>query len=306
MSRIDAQTQEDFRRARQQALLTGLLDLVRRRSNDLLSFDEVRVRLNVRGQRYLGHQTIAVNLIVGSEGRYSDFDRHFLPRHDTTKGRWRSIDKAHYQAAVLPPVELYKISDVYFVKDGNHRVSVARQRGQLDLDAYVTELLVDVPLTTATSTHDLLLKEEYSDFLEWTNLHQLRPDERIEFSEMGGYLELVRHINAHRYYLGQNMSRDVERDEAVMSWYDSVYTPIVQVICEQQVLLGFPERTEADVYRWVMDHRWYLHEQIGSDPGPQAATLDYLATYGRKGLAASFEEMLAGLSSMIPWPGQHA
>ena len=78
----------------------------------------------------------------------------------------------------LPPVDLYKIGDVYFVRDGNHRVSVARQLGQVDIDAYVTELQVDVPITREVSLRDLILKEEYSDFLEWTGLHDLRPDER--------------------------------------------------------------------------------------------------------------------------------
>ena len=80
--------------------------------------------------------------------------------------------------------------------------------------------------------------------------------------------------------------------------------PIAQVIREQQVLACFSGRTEADLYRWIMEHRWYLHERTGSDPGPQAATLDYVATYGRKGLAARFEEMLGSLSSMIPWIAQ--
>lgn len=304
MSWIDARTQDDFQRARRQALVSSLLDMFNRRSSDLLSFDEVRSRLNVRGQRYIGHQIVPVDRIIGSEGRYSDFDRRFLPRRDTTKTRWRSIDKAHHEAVVLPPVELYKIGDVYFVKDGNHRVSVARQQGQLDLDAYVTELVVDVPLTADISTHDLMLKEEYSDFLEWTDLHQLRPDERIEFSELGGYLDLVRHINAHRYYLAQERNADVPREEAVESWYDSVYMPIIQVIREQHVLDHFPGRTEADLYRWIMDHRWYLREHTGADPGPYTATLDYVATYGRKGLAEMFNDLVDNVRSVLPWVGR--
>ena len=113
------------------------------------------------------------------------------------------------ESVELPPVELFKIGDIYFVRDGNHRVSVARQQGQNYIDAYVTELQVDVPLNPNLSVLDLLPKEEYSDFLIWTNLHELRPDERIEFSELGGYLELVRHINAHRYYLHTVRTRNV-------------------------------------------------------------------------------------------------
>src|SRR5262245_37841431 len=200
-----------FYDARRKALLTGILDTLLRNSSNMMSLDDVRSRINVRGQRSLGHQVVALDHIVGSEGRYSDFDRRFLPRSDTLEQRWSSIDSAMSQAIELPPVELYKIGDIYFVRDGNHRISVARQQGQAYIDAHITELQVDVPLDPNLSVHGLLLKEEYSDFLEWTNLHSLRPDERIEFSELGGYLELVRHINAHRYYLGKEQHRDISR-----------------------------------------------------------------------------------------------
>ena len=291
--------QQHFHDARRKALLTGILDTLLRTSNNMISLDDVRARINVHGQRSLGHQIVALDHIVGSEGRYSDFDRRFLPRSDTLEQRWSSINSAMIESIELPPVELYKIGDIYFVRDGNHRVSVARQQGQSYIDAYVTELQVDVPLNPNLSVHDLLLKEEYSDFLIWTNLHALRPDERIEFSELGGYLELVRHINAHRYYLGKQQHRDISRDEAVTSWYDTVYLPIVLVIREQNVLKHFPDRTEADLYRWIMEHRWYMRERSGADPGPQDATSDYVALYGQRGLAGSVEGALRGALQLL-------
>jgi len=115
--------------------------------------------------------------------------------------------------------------------------------------------LVDVPLTPALSVRTLLLKQEYSDFLEWTNLHALRPDERIEFSELGGYLDLVRHINVHRYALRQGQNRAIDRDEAVASWYDTIYLPIVHAIRDQHLLRRFSGRTEADLYRWLVEQQ---------------------------------------------------
>ena len=287
-------SQQHFQEARRKALLAELLDSLRRQPTDMLSLEDVRARLNIRGQRSIGNQVVPLDHIIGSEGRYGDFDRRFLPRSDTLRHRWSSIDRAMLQSVELPPVDLWKIGDIYFVRDGNHRVSVARRQGQQYIDAYVTELLVDVPLSPDLSMRDLLLKEEYSDFLEWTNLHDLRPDERVEFSELGGYLDLVRHINAHRYYLGQEQGRDIGRDEAVGDWYDSVYMPIVEVIREQQLLKFFPERTEADLYRWIIEHRWYMRERIGEDPGAQAASSDYVEQFGQKGLADSLGEALRG------------
>ena len=273
-------TSTRFYESRRKALLAALLDSIRRQPSEMLAFEAVRACLNVRGQVALGHQIVPVKNIIGSEGRYSDFDRRFLPRSDKLQQRWSSIDSAMNKAIELPPVELYKIGDIYFVRDGNHRVSVARQQGQVFIDAYVTELQVDVPLNPNLSMHDLLLKEEYSDFLIWTSLHALRPDQRIEFSELGGYLELVRHINAHRYYLGKQQNREIGRDEAVTSWYDTVYLPIVQVIRDQHQLKHFPNRTEADLYRWIIDHRWYMRERTGADPGPAAAANDYVDQFG--------------------------
>jgi len=283
----EREADHQFRDARWKALLASILDTFRQRASDMLPLEEVRTRLNVRGQRSLGLQTVPLDSIIGSEGRYSDFDRRFMPRHPVTKGRWRSIDRAMLEDVHLPPIELYKIGGIYFVKDGNHRVSVARERGQDYIDALVTEYIVDVPLDPSLSDQALLLKEEYSDFLEWTGLHDLRPDERIEFSESGGYLDLIRHINGHRYYLGIERGGEVPIDEAVASWYDNVYMPIIEVIRREDVLRSFPRRSEADLYRWIIEHRWFMRERTGADLSPAAAASDYVEQFGQKGLADS-------------------
>jgi hypothetical protein len=291
----------NFQEARRKALLAALRDLLHGHPNEMLSLADVRARLNVRGQRYLGHHAVPIDHIIGSEGRYSDFDRHFLPRSNKLGERWSSIDRARLRSIELPPVDLYKIGDIFFVRDGNHRVSVGRQQGVAYIDANIVELIVDIPIGPDLSVRDLLLMEEYSDFLEWTDLHTLRPDERIEFSELGGYLDLVRHINAHRYYLGQQLQREIGRDEAVADWYDSVYVPIVRVIREQNLLRQFPDRTEADLYRWIMEHRWYMLERSGADPGPEAAAAEYVALFGRKSLAGAVEGALRGaLRKLLP------
>ena len=291
----------NFQEARRKALVAALQDLLRGQPAEMLSLADVRARLNVRGQRYLGQHAVQIDHIVGSEGRYGDFDRRFLPRSNKLVERWSSIDQARIRSIELPPVDLYKIGDIYFVRDGNHRVSVARQQGIAYIDANIVELVVDIPLGPDLSVRDLLMKEEYSDFLEWTDLHALRPDERIEFSELGGYLDLVRHINAHRYYLGQQLQREIAREEVVADWYDSVYVPIVRVIREQNLLRQFPGRTEADLYRWIMDHRWYMLERSGADPGPEAAAAEYVALFGRKSLAGTVESALrAALRRLLP------
>ncbi len=286
---------EDWTRARRQALWEALFDAVARRPGDLLSLEDVRARLNVRGSRYRGLQQVPLEKIVGSEGRYGDFDRRFLPRKSTTAQRWMSVDRAQYADVHLPPVDLYKIGDVYFVKDGNHRVSVARQRGQVDIDAYVTEYEVDVPIDSSVSVRDLILKEEYSDFLDWTQLARWRPQQRIELSALGGYLKLVNHINVHRYYLSLERDGPASAEEAVKSWFDNVYTPVIEVIRKNHVLSYFPGRTEADLYLWIMEHRHYMREAAGIDPGPEASTMDYATRFGRR----SLKTVLADLTHAV-------
>lgn len=304
---ITTVTHDDFNRARRKALAGQVLALLTRTPNELLPFEEVRARLNVRGQRAIGSQTVPLDRIVGSEGRYADFDRQFAPLSEATKFRWMSIDRAHHEAVGLPAVELYKLGDIYFVKDGHHRISVARMQGQLAIDAIVTELVIDVPLGPDLSMRDLLLKEEYSDFLVWTGLADLRPEQRIELSEPGGYLALVSHINAHRYYLGLERGQAVDRDEAVADWFDHVYTPVVEVIRATNALKAFPGRSEADLYRWIMDHRWFLRERNGgADPGPLVATEDYVRLYGRRSLADFTERLLRGLREALGSSDQDA
>jgi hypothetical protein len=289
---VNLVTSTRFYESRRKALLAALLDSIRRQPSEMLAFEAVRACLNIRGQIALGHQIVPVKHIIGSEGRYSDFDRRFLPLTEAVEQRWRSIEHAMERLIDLPPVDLWKISDVYFVRDGNHRVSVARWRGQGHIDAFVTELLVDVPLTPDLSVRTLLFAEEYNDFLEWTNLHALRPNQRIEFSELGGYLELVRHINAYRYSLGQQLDRAIERDEAVAGWYDSVYLPIIQVIRDQHVLKRFSGRTEADLYRWVMDNRAAIGE--GTDQTPEATASAYVTALGHTSWSGSIAAALRG------------
>lgn len=279
---FQSQAREDFQRARRKSFLQSVAALLSNQPNELIPFDEVRKRINIRGMVSRGLQHVPLDKIIGSEGRYTDFDRRFLPRRTQTSGRWQSVDLAHYAEIPLPPVDLYKLGDVYFVKDGNHRVSVARERGNHEIDAYVTEYMVDVPLDERLSLRDLLLKEEYSDFLEWTGLADLRPEQRIELSALGGYLELIEHINTHRYYLSTEQERDVLLEEAVASWYDTVYMPAIEAIRQHKILAQFPGRTEADLYVWIMQHRRSLLDESGVDPGAEVATLSLASQYGRR------------------------
>jgi hypothetical protein len=242
------------------SLMTGRSDKTR-----LLSFDEVRKAIRCHDESYGGMQTVPVDAIVGSLGRYNDFDREFLPLRRQSKERWRSIDEAYYQDVVLPPVQLYKVGDVYFVKDGNHRVSVAKERGIAYVDAEVIETRCRVPIPTHIKVEDLEEAGEHALFLEWSQIDELRPEQDLDVTIPGGYHDLEEHINIHRHYLSQERKEAVPLWDAVAGWYDNVYMPIVREIRNEKILAHFPKRTETDLYLWIMEHLHELRKRYGDE-----------------------------------------
>ena len=271
--------QTDFERARRKAFVDELISIVSGKPNWLMSFEDVRQALPIQGQHYKGHAEVPVSSIIGSVDRYHDFNRSFLPTQRHTRPRWESVDRAALSDITLPPVQLYKVGDVYFVKDGNHRVSVAKEKGAEYIDAEVIDCPVNVRLLPSTDPRDLIRLGEYARFLDQTKLDKLRDEVCIEFTSLGRYDVLLEHISAHRWYMGINQNRPVEWEEAVLDWYDNVYMPVIKVIDESKILDNFPGRTPGDLYLWIMDHGWYIHEETGETVGPRTAALSYDAKH---------------------------
>lgn len=273
-------TQSDFASARLKALFRNILAFLTGQPNDLLAFEAVREKLHIGGPIYRGVRTVPIAQIVGSVDRYRDFDRAFLPRQDFMAERWQKVTRAWYQDISLPPILLYKVGEVYFVVDGHHRVSVAREKGQEAIEAEVRECAVRVPLTAEINPDDLEVLGARAEFLERANLDRVRPDAQVEVTILGGYERMLEHIAVHRYFMGLEFQRDVSDDEAVSHWYETVYLPIVNVIRESEILAAFQGRTEADFYLWVLDHRHYLVEQGQANlVEPGQAAEEFLRAY---------------------------
>lgn len=264
-------SESEFGRARMKGFVQMIMSLVTGHNMHLLSFDEVVGKLRLKQAIYRGLQDIPIKNIVGSTGRYEDFTRHFLPRSSDRrdKERWRNIYTLAVTGKGFPPIDVYKIDQVYFVKDGNHRVSVARDLGWETIQAHVTELPSAISLDPHVKPDELLIKEECAYFLEKTHLDKTRPDskERIDFTVPGGYRRLLNHIELHRYLLEQEQGKPLAEDEATAlqmaaaSWYDNVYLPIVEIVREMDVLKHFPGRSETDLYGWLIQNQAALRKQ---------------------------------------------
>jgi hypothetical protein len=255
---IQKYASDDFERAYRKAFWRKVAAWLTKEPNTLLPFYDVRERMPIKGQHYIGLQQVPIERIVGSLGRYRDFDRAFLPKQSHTRHRWVNIDRAHYEQVDLPPVELYKMGEIYFVKDGNHRVSVAREWEQEYIDAYVIEILVPVPLTPDMDADDLELQKELAIFLEQTKLNVFDPDVAITSRNPEQYAILLEHISFHHWLLAEQRQQEVSFQEAAISWYTNVYQPLVAVIEEQDILRVFPKLSVTDLYLWLVKYLWHL------------------------------------------------
>jgi hypothetical protein len=143
-----ADVENDFLRARRRHVLAGLAHRLRREPRDvdrIVPLDEVVDALGMRGQRYLGLQTIRLDTIVGTVDSRRDFDRCFRPTSSRVRSRWEQLALAQRRGDPIPPIEVYRVGDLHFVQDGHHRVSIAVATGQETIEAYVTEVLSTAP-----------------------------------------------------------------------------------------------------------------------------------------------------------------
>ena len=299
------EARDRFRRSVVSAQMTDLLGMLTGEHTDLVSYDEVVNRLRARQQIEKGTEMVPLDQIVGSVGRYRDFTRTFLPRAGINQERWARLDKALNSMEGFPPVELFKIGNVYFVRDGNHRVSVARANGSTHIEAYVTEIQTDVPLTADDFERDRwLIKVERREFLKATQIDKIRPDHGIELTEPGRYQMMQHHIEVHRYLRNQELARQgkpqLTWEEAVASWYDTVYMPMVQAIRDYDLLRNFPERTEADLYLWIAHHRERLAAAYGLAPlSPTAAVSTFAQLHGDSFFQRALRGVIQGLHRVI-------
>jgi nucleotide-binding universal stress UspA family protein len=273
---------EDFQTAHRRADVKEIMSFFTGNKIDLLSYDEVRAKLQAHQYSDKGLQDIPLNSIIGSVGRYTDFTRDFLPRRQSDEERWARVYEFINKQQEILPIEVYKIGEAYFVLDGNHRVSVARHMGYTHIPAYVTELIVRVPLTPDTDYDDLIIREEYTQFLKTTRLDVLRPDQDLLVTAPGMYEKLLEHISTHRYFMGIDYDREIHFFEAVTHWYDEIYSPVREMIERQGILRSFPGRTETDMYIWIIEYRSDLENELGWQVEHTFAAANLVERFGKR------------------------
>ena len=258
ISMIKHQAKEDFNRARNKALIHELQNFLAADKKKLLSFHDVKKILKPKNEVYVGMRSVPIDKIVGSEGRYRDFDKHFLPRSAYLRQRWERVDQAHLTDVALPPIQLYEIGGMYFVRDGNHRVSVAKAQGLEFIDAEIISLKSEIllpPTVTPETMLDEVIKYEKRVFYTETGFGDLTEDWNLDFTSPGQYDVIYNHILVHKYYINETVENEIPLADAMLSWYRNVYQPVIRVIRGKKLLKKFRKRTESDLYVWIIK-RW--------------------------------------------------
>ena len=251
-----ADAQFDFSRARRRRALARLSAGMRRQSDIdvILPFDEVVAALGRRGERRLGLKSIDLDSIVGTVDRGREFDRRFRPTSTRVRPRWERIATAQRRGQAMPPIDVYRIGDLHFVKDGHHRVSVARALGHKDIDAYVTEVLTEEGADRQVRLSDLPLKGHKRLFFERVPLPPAAR-QRIQLSDEWRYAALAEAVEAWGFRAIQERGEAMTRAEVAELWFREEYEPVIELLREAD-LLG--RGTETETYMRVAHLRYLL------------------------------------------------
>ena len=291
----------DFNKAKSKALFNTVLNILRPEKRQLLSFYDVKSLLKTKSESYKGMQVVKIEDIAGSEGRYHDFNKAFLPKREHLRQRWESVDKAYITDIALPPIKLYKIGKVYFVRDGNHRVSVAKAQGMYSIDAEVTELTTEIHLTPNMTRKELIAAvisyERERIIQSQPELGALIEESEIDFTAPGRYEEMLRHIMGHKYFINMDQKEEIPLEMAARSWRDNLYQPIIRTIRTANLVSRFPGRTEADLYIWIAKHWHDLKYKYGQEYPMEAAAAAFSQKHGTSFLGNPIRWLKEKLSS---------
>jgi hypothetical protein len=258
-----ADAEHDFLRTRRRQVLSRLASWLRREPDDvsdILPFDEVVAALGRTGERRLGLQVIALESIVGSVDRTKDFDRSFRPRTPRTRERWERLARAQRRGETIPPIDLYRVGGLHFVRDGHHRVSVAIALNLRSIEARVTEVTTKIDPNGIVHRGDLITKDLRRVFVDRVPLRG-RALESIEVAAPWAYAELSQAVEAWGFRLMQHESRYLDRETVARRWWSEEYKPVVRML-RQADLIGDRSDTDAYLqlacqrYRLLRTHRW--------------------------------------------------
>jgi len=255
--------ENDFLRARRRQVLARLAHRLRREPDDvnvILPFDEVVAALGMRGERRLGLRTIQLSTVVGTMDSARDFDRRFRPTSARVRARWERLALAQRRGEPIPPIDVYRVGDMHFVQDGHHRISIAMAAGATTIEAYVTEVLTQLPPTGIRGRRDLVVKSYQRIFADRVPLPPAAMA-KIMVTDPWSYAELGEAVEAWGFRCMQDQGRFLDRAEVARRWYTEEYLPVIRMLRAADLIGSGTEaeaylRVAAERYRLIKVHDW--------------------------------------------------
>ena len=248
--------QDDFLRARRRQTVRRLTRGLGGGDVDvILPFGEVVAELGRTGERDIGLQAVPLDTIVGTVDRGKEFDRGFRPTSSQVRGRWERMANAMRRGESVPPVDLYRVGDVHFVRDGHHRVSVARALGRADIDAHVVEVLTRVGADRSLKLADLPLKGHERLFRERVPLDPPRAV-RVRLTDPWKYGQLAEGVEGWGFRVIQDRQELFSREEIARAWFEEEFVPVVEMLRDAGLIRR--NETDADAYERLGGVRYRL------------------------------------------------
>ena len=277
-----SETESDFAKARNKALFNEIQHFLKPEEAAMISFRDIKELLKPQNQTYIGMQVIPIEKIVGSEGRDKDFDNQFFPKNTFIKERWEHVDEAVIKDIILPPIKVYELGGLYFVRDGNHRVSVAKSKGVEFIDAEVVSLQSEIrlpPVRSLTGMIKEIISYEKRNFYFETSFGDITDYWCLDFSTTGQYDVIYNHILTHKYFINQNQEKEISIEDAITSWFNTVYLPVIHTIDKYKIMKYFKHRTKSDLYVWIIKYFDELKRKFGDNCSLEDAVFDITNEY---------------------------
>lgn len=272
---------QDFYAAQRHAAVEEVVSRLTGAPSDLLRYDELQQRFHLLESSERKLQDVPLDAIVGSVSRQNDFTRKLHPLNPTSKERWAKVKTMMDTMEGLPPIEVYQVGEVYFIIDGHHRASVARELGYTQIEAYVRQVPIPVPIQPDDDMQDLILKAEYADFLYKTGLDKFDPQAELLGTLPEAYPFLLDQIALHQHLVQQKEKKPLSFKEAAEDWYKTAYLPVIKIIRSRNLTRKFSDRTEIDLYYWIMDFRFRREQELGWRLNPRNAVESHTFYYSR-------------------------
>lgn len=268
--------------------------------DELIDYSNFEKNLNVNSQSYLGVKPIKIEDIVGSLGRYANFNAKFMPTTEASDRKAKGVRTMKEHNSAFPAIKVYQVSDKYFVVDGHHRVMVSKERDKDFIDAEITKIEFDFELDSnkeytfnSNEAKKLLIRFEGETFQKKTHLWNDMLVHPIKVSEVSTYSKLYDLIMAHHK---QNTMKNVYYPflMSAQDWYRKDFLPAVESLEKENLLMNFPNRTYTDLYVWIQTHKYYLSEKAGYDVGIDVSKGDFVRKFAKGSYLSGISNTLIG------------